>query len=290
MDTDVNFTHIVSGKRILLAVRCASTSMLLAELLRVDRHQVTPCGSGMAALKLLTKQEFDLLLLDDNLEDMDGVRVLQTYRFGRIGAAPALLLTADDTVQTASRIKDSGAAGILYIPVNLARIRTTLSGLGLPVTTPARRPQSIPGALKSAAVPLPNVSSDFAKTKRPALAVVPTSALDETVLSEVKSVIPPESLATWLLAAERDITACCQQVVDALASQDYASVSSLAVTLKGASASVGAARLVALAGTLLSMTGEKLHSSRAQLATDIRDSSRATIQALTSERGASSVK
>lgn len=49
----------------------------------------------------------------NNLGDMDGVRVLQTYRFGRLHLVPALFLTADATLQTATRLQDAGGAGIL---------------------------------------------------------------------------------------------------------------------------------------------------------------------------------
>src|SRR5262249_16304004 len=75
---------IVPGKRILVADDNGSNLMLLKEMLGIDQHEVTTCSSGAAALEVLTKQDFDLLLLDYNLGDMDGVRVLQTYRFGRL--------------------------------------------------------------------------------------------------------------------------------------------------------------------------------------------------------------
>ena len=74
-------------RRILVAEDNETNLLLLRELLEMDGHTVTTCSSGMAALDLLVDQEFDLLLLDYNLGDMDGVRVLQTWRI----PAPGLI-------------------------------------------------------------------------------------------------------------------------------------------------------------------------------------------------------
>jgi two-component system sensor histidine kinase RpfC len=260
---------IVCGKRILVADDNESNLMLLKELLEVDAHEVTTCTSGMAALEALVKHDFDLLLLDYNLGDMDGVRVLQTYRFGRLNPIPALFLTADATMRTATRLQEAGGAGILYKPINLGGMRQALARLDLPdAVVEAPKADGFPGG-------------DDAKSARPALKVVPPNPLNEKVIDELRKINRrPDFLPQLLAQAEEDIVRCCQQLLDALARKDYASIRTAAHALKGVSANVGAMRLVTLANTLMNMSSDDIASATDRLAADIRESSRAAGAAL----------
>jgi len=260
-------TPIAIGRRILVVDDNVTNLVLLKELLEIDHHEVTTCASGMAALELLTRQDFDLILLDYNLGDMDGVRVLQTYRFGRLHPAPALFLTADATAQTAMRLREAGGAGTLYKPVNLTAIRKALADVILPVVTPA---------------PIANLPpAEMTRPLRPVLKVVPISPLDAAVIEELRNVnTRPEFLGQLLSHAENDIARACQQVLEALATRNYATMRTAAHALKGVSANVGAIRLVTLSTSLMSMASDELSASTERLAMDVRETSRATINAL----------
>lgn len=263
--------EIVSPKRILVAEDNVTNLLLLKELLEIDHHQVATCTSGMEALEMLAKHDFDLLLLDYNLGDMDGIRVLQTYQFGRLRTAPALFLTADATAQTATRLKATGSAGVLYKPINLAVLRKALAQIEVhssedaPLTTPEPNKEIIPPT----------------RNGRPALTVVPINALDPEILDELREVSArPEFLPTLLTQAEHDIVRSCQQLVEALAGRNYISIRDTAHALKGVCANVGAVRLVALAGNLMIISSDELESSCERLAADLRDASRMTVNAL----------
>jgi two-component system, sensor histidine kinase RpfC len=259
---------IVSAKRILVAEDNVTNLMLLEELLKIDRHIVTTCDSGMAALEALGKQDFDILLLDYNLGDMDGVRVLQTYRFGRLHPAPALFLTADATIQTATRLKEAGGAGVLYKPINLSGIRKALGQIIFPVD----------GGVPLHSAP---VSSEAVKPTRPALTVVRINPLDEDVIEDLKAASTrPDFLPMLFAHAESDITRCCQELLEALDGRSYASIRSSAHALKGVSANVGAVRLATLASTLMRLSSEELDVACDRLAADLRESSQATLIAL----------
>jgi two-component system sensor histidine kinase RpfC len=266
-EADAEAAPIATGRRILVVDDNVTNLVLLKELLEIDHHDVTTCASGMAALELLTRQDFDLILLDYNLGDMDGVRVLQTYRFGRLHPVPALFLTADATAQTATRLREAGGAGTLYKPVNLTGIRKALAEVVLPAVAPA-----------PAASPPP---VEIARPLRPVLRVVPISPLDAAVIEELRSVnTRPEFLGQLLAHAENDIARACQQVLEALASRNYATMRTAAHALKGVSANVGAIRLVTLSTSLMSLDSDELSASAERLATDVRETSRATINAL----------
>ena len=260
----------IAPMRVLLVEDNRTTLVLLEELLRLDNHVVTSCTSGIEALEMLSKQEFDVLLLDYNLGDMDGVRVLQTYRFGRADTAPAIFLTADATTRTAARLVEAGGAGVLYKPVTLASIRKALSQLSTGTEEPIVD-----------TVPIAAPNTEPTRLERPALRIVPVSPLDEDVLTELASLHDgPEFLVKLLSHAQNDIARASQQLVDALSDRSYAVIPNIAHALKGVSANVGAHRLASMASSLMQLSSDELDSARDRLGADIRECSQATVVAL----------
>jgi two-component system sensor histidine kinase RpfC len=224
----------------------------------------------MEALEQLAEGEFDLLLLDYNLGDMDGIRVLQTYRFGRLNPAPALFLTADATMQTANRLNEVGCAGILYKPIKLAELRKALIQIDA-VGTVACAPF----------VPSDAAVANPIKVSRPALVAVPVSPLDMSAIDELRAISPrADFLATILNESVSDIMRNSEQLADMLSSKEYASVRGAAHALKGVSASVGAVRIVALASSLMTASREEFDSSGPRLAADLQETVRITVYAL----------
>ncbi len=262
-------TNVIPAKRILVAEDNETNRILIEELLKIDHHHVTTCSSGMAALELLTGHDFDLLMLDYNLGDMDGVRVLQTYRFGRLNPTPALFLTADVTIQTKTRLHEAGGVGVLYKPINLNAIRDTLAQIDFNENAPS------PSSADTGIVSQSNKS-------RPSLSIVPISPLDKDVLETLKNASSrPEFLPTLLGHALCDIENCCKQLLDGLYStKDYAAIRSTAHALKGVCVNVGAVRLATLASSIMRLSSDEIDSSSNRLALDIRDTSHATIHAL----------
>jgi two-component system sensor histidine kinase RpfC len=264
--------QFVTGKRILVAEDNRTNLMLLQELLEIDHHEVTICTSGIEALELLSREVFDVLLLDYNLGDMDGVRVLQTYRFGRAHASPAIFLTADATAQTATRLFEAGSAAILYKPITLAFIRKALLDLDAMMTTTE---QSSGSSVKEMPDAIPT------RAVRPTLTVVPVNALDEEILNELKEVSSrPEFLPELLAQAELDIRNSCQRLLDAFANRSYVSIRDTAHALKGVCVNIGAMRLVAVAGNLMNIPSDELERFRDRLTADLRDTFNMTIQSL----------
>ncbi|MDE2084648.1 MAG: response regulator [Xanthomonadaceae bacterium] len=259
-----------AAMRILVVEDNRTSSALIRELLLLDGHQVEVCDSGIAALERLTRDSFDVLLLDYNLGDMDGVQVLRTYRFGRVDAVPALFLTADATAQTSARLLEAGAAGIVYKPVTRSSLRDALARLSDRGTAAASPTAFAPAA------------TEVARLDRPVLRVVPVSALDEDTLDELRGLnaINAGFLRKLLAQAEIDITRACQQLSDAFANRSYAIVPNVAHALKGVSATVGAIRLATLAGALLQMSSDELEADGDHLAADLRECSRITVVAL----------
>src|SRR5690606_39548162 len=76
-------TRVVHGKRVLVADDNATNLTLIREMLERDNHEVVAVASGQEALEALAGTDFELLLLDFNMHDVDGATVYETYRFGR---------------------------------------------------------------------------------------------------------------------------------------------------------------------------------------------------------------
>jgi CheY-like chemotaxis protein len=139
---------------------------------------------GRTALDLLAmpEQAPDVIFLDYNLGDMDGIQVLQVYHFGVRDPAPVFFLTADTSADTTARLRDTDACGIIGKPVRLAEIREVLADT-FPEGTPAAETRAAPG-----------------------LRAVPILYLDTEVLAEVAAISQrPAFLGEMIDHAVRDI-------------------------------------------------------------------------------------
>jgi two-component system, sensor histidine kinase RpfC len=261
-------------KRILVVEDNETNLLLLRELLEIDGHEVITCSSGMGALDILVDQKVDLLLLDYNLGDMDGVRLLQTYHYGTTTPAPVLFLTADTTQLTAARLREvASASGILYKPITLAKLRQAISSLDC----------STAEEVESLEAGEPVVIS---RQVRPTLSAVAVNPLDRDVIDELKSVSPRSEFFPDLLSeAGNDIQRSCGQIIEAISLQNYPSMRDAAHALKGVSANVGAVRLFAMASKLMIASREDVEGAADRWCIDLGDELRATVEALKNEIG-----
>lgn len=265
-------SEAVSPQRILVAEDNETNLLLLQELLQKDGHVVTTCASGTQALELLAETDFDLILLDYNLGDMDGIRVLQTYKFGRRNPAPTLFLTADTTKSTAARLKEAEGAGVLYKPIGLIKLRKAIRDVAV---FRAAGGDSFEQVSERAAP---------AKPVRPVLAAVSLNALDQSVIDELRAVSSrPQFFPTLLAEAENDMLRSGQLVLDALTHANHALLRDSAHALKGVSANVGAVRLLALASKMMATPSEELYAARDRWAADLNETLRLTVAALRKE-------
>jgi len=107
--------------RVLLVEDEAKTRESIAEGLVLEGWKVTAVGGGEAALQLLSRETFDVLVLDWMLPDRDGIEVLRDLR-GRGLATPVLMLTARGTLNDRVVGLDSGADDYLPKPFAFAEL------------------------------------------------------------------------------------------------------------------------------------------------------------------------
>src|SRR3989442_15886982 len=117
-----------SGRLLIVDDNEANRDMLSRRLARRG-HAVTVAENGAAALTRVGTEEFDLVLLDVMMPDMDGFEVLERLRRTRSAAElPVIMATARDRSEDIGRALELGANDYvskpLDFPVVLARVHT----------------------------------------------------------------------------------------------------------------------------------------------------------------------
>lgn len=122
--------------RILIAEDEKDLNRILRGRLETERYSVDACFDGREAWEYLQSAEYDAVVLDIMMPEMDGLQVLKKMRSKGDGT-PVLLLTAKDSVEDRVNGLDAGANDYLVKPFAfeelLARIRVLL-----------RKPQEVP--------------------------------------------------------------------------------------------------------------------------------------------------
>jgi CheY-like chemotaxis protein len=85
--------HKIFGKRILVVEDDSSARESITLLLRIDRHVVTEAKNGSEALDLVSRQPFDLVILDFAMPGMLGGEVALHIKL-IAPALPILMVTA----------------------------------------------------------------------------------------------------------------------------------------------------------------------------------------------------
>ncbi|GAB3304872.1 ATP-binding protein [Luteimonas notoginsengisoli] len=254
----------VAARRILIADDNALNLDLMKEMLLKDGHEVVAATSGEQALVALGDDRFDVVFLDFNMEDIDGLTVFQTYRFGRVETAPTFFVTADATTGTADKLRDAGAAGVIHKPVTFGKLRDAISGLS----------------------PSTEAAAGGAPTREPRRAVsqikaVPVEYLDPEALENLREIRDtPEFLFKMISEGMADIETIAADLMAAIRSEDLPGVHRHAHAMRGVALNIGAIRLAALADRLMSVTSSALTGQAGRWMVDLGETTSRSLEAL----------
>ena len=104
----------------------AEVRQTLVESLRQDGYDVWEAGDGVAALALLERQPFELVLTDIVMPEMDGLALVRTA-IRRGYPAAYIVMTAHNSVESAVEAMKSGAADYLSKPFPLDLLRLVVA-------------------------------------------------------------------------------------------------------------------------------------------------------------------
>ena len=106
----------------------ASNRDLLFRRLSRDGHEVTRAESGRRALELLAVEEFDLVLLDLMMPDLNGFQVLERLKADeRLHAVPVIMISGLQETDSVIRCIEAGAEDYLTKPFNPILLRARIS-------------------------------------------------------------------------------------------------------------------------------------------------------------------
>ncbi|RPI39297.1 MAG: adenylate/guanylate cyclase domain-containing response regulator, partial [Betaproteobacteria bacterium] len=120
-----------SGGTLLVVDDNALNRDLLTRQLVREGYNVLAVGSGREALETLRLHDFDLILLDVIMPEMDGVQLLdEIERDANLSGIPVIMMSALDEIGGVARCLEKGAADYLIKPADpvllRARVRSTL--------------------------------------------------------------------------------------------------------------------------------------------------------------------
>jgi len=134
---------VLAPLRILVAEDNPVNQVVIDRLLARDGHTVTMTATGREALAALVApgaDPFDLVLMDLQMPDLDGLeatRRLREHEDRHGGRTPVIMLTACAMVGDRERCLQAGADDHVTKPVDASELRRAMARLTSPVTAPA---------------------------------------------------------------------------------------------------------------------------------------------------------
>lgn len=97
----------------------SSMRQMVSFTLKSDGHDVTEAEDGVVALNTAKSKNFDLVLTDVNMPNMDGITLISELRkLPGYKGTPLLMLTTESASDKKQSGKDAGATGWIVKPFN----------------------------------------------------------------------------------------------------------------------------------------------------------------------------
>lgn len=209
---------------------------IVRALLQRHNHQVSVAANGLEAVDAVMRTPFDLVLMDVQMPEMDGMTATRRIRILPEPKCrmPVVAFTAH---ASAAVWQECAAAGMNALATKPVRIKPLLAAMAqaLGVGSP-----SLPAPVGS---PAPHV----APPSSPPAAATSLNLLDMEQVTMMREALPedwPEIIEQFRLASEKQIEELQQALLTERPYKTYAH------TLKGVALNVGAAKLAAMALTI----------------------------------------
>ena len=202
---------------VLVAEDNAVNQLLVRRMLEKHGHNVTCVGNGLLAVEAVQHDEFDVILMDMQMPEMDGLAATRAIRAAEnptMAPVPILALTADASPERRRFYDGVGLTGFLTKPINSERLHVELAALF------------------------------------PADGFDEVTTLDSDRLDELTAAIGHDGVAALLDLFTDDLTARPSLIAQLAASGQIAELRDEAHNLRGAAANVGASALTAIIAEL----------------------------------------
>ena len=102
----------------------SSIRRTLKDILEFEKHKVELAADGIEAIELFKEEEYDVILLDIKMPEMDGMEVLD--RLLEIREVPVIMISGHGTIETAVEAIKKGAYDFIVKPPDLNRLLITV--------------------------------------------------------------------------------------------------------------------------------------------------------------------
>lgn len=102
----------------------SSIRRTLKDILQFEKHEVELAPNGLEALEIAKEEEFDVILLDIKMPEMDGMEVLEKLMM--IRDVPVIMISGHGTIETAVEAIKKGAYDFIVKPPDLNRLLITV--------------------------------------------------------------------------------------------------------------------------------------------------------------------
>ena len=96
----------------------------LKDILEFEKHKVELAANGMEAIEFAKEDEYDVILLDIKMPEMDGMEVLEKLML--IRDVPVIMISGHGTIETAVEAIKKGAYDFIVKPPDLNRLLITV--------------------------------------------------------------------------------------------------------------------------------------------------------------------
>ncbi|MBQ3710096.1 MAG: sigma-54-dependent Fis family transcriptional regulator [Bacteroidales bacterium] len=97
---------------------------VLRDILENEKYQVDDAANGPAALEMIKEQEYDAILCDIKMPDMDGIEVLEQVK--AMNDTPVIMISGHGTIDSAVEAIKKGAFDFIQKPPDLNRLLITV--------------------------------------------------------------------------------------------------------------------------------------------------------------------
>lgn len=112
--------------KILIVDDNESIRKILSEFLETRNYTVWSVASGKACLEIITKEDFDLILLDIKMRGMDGIEVLKELNLLKL-SIPIIMMSAHGRSGTAKEVMMKGAFNYIEKPFEVEQLFKMIS-------------------------------------------------------------------------------------------------------------------------------------------------------------------